>query len=198
MRQLKGPPSRFLAAIGFLAFGSLALAGLDVSERREERVDERREERVERPAAQSKLTSFGDRLRVMRSPALQAKNTGTIDLYIYFDFNSAMIREEAVPQLDELGAALTDPRLRGLIFSINGHTSAREGDGFSTKLSERRAVMIKGYLVDNFQLSGANLRTVGYGKTRPQNLTDLDAPENRRVEIVNLGPDAAKDTPNNN
>ena len=46
--------------------------------------------------------------------------------------------------------------------------------------------MIKQYLVDNFHLSAGNLRTVGYGKTRPKNSWDLNAPENRRVEVVNL------------
>jgi outer membrane protein OmpA-like peptidoglycan-associated protein len=39
---------------------------------------------------------------------------------------------------------------------------------FNKKLSERRAAMIKQYLVDNFRLSAANLRTVGYGRTRPK------------------------------
>jgi len=48
--------------------------------------------------------------------------------------------------------------------------------------------MIKQYLVDNFHLSEANLRTVGYGKTKPKNPSDLNAPENRRVEVVNLAP----------
>jgi hypothetical protein len=55
---------------------------------------------------------------------------------------------------------------------------------------ERRAVMIKGYLVDNFQLSPTNLRTVGFGKSIPKNKIDPNAPENRRVEVVNLAPQA--------
>jgi len=50
--------------------------------------------------------------------------------------------------------------------------------------------MIKEYLVDNFPLSATNLRTIGYGKTRPKNKIDLNAPENRRVEVVNLAPQA--------
>jgi integrase len=45
-------------------------------------------------------------------------------------------------------------------------------------------------LMDNFHLSAGNLRTVGYGKTRPKNPSDLNAPENRRVEVVNLAPQA--------
>ena len=43
------------------------------------------------------------------------------------------------------------------------------------KLSERRAAMIKQYLVENFHLSAGNLRTNGYGKTRPK--SDLNASE---------------------
>ena len=43
------------------------------------------------------------------------------------------------------------------------------------KLSERRAAMIKQYLVENFHLSAGNLRTIGYGKTRPKNPSDLNA-----------------------
>jgi outer membrane protein OmpA-like peptidoglycan-associated protein len=41
--------------------------------------------------------------------------------------------------LDELGAALTDPRLKGATISIGGHTDAVGGDAFNRKLSERRA-----------------------------------------------------------
>jgi outer membrane protein OmpA-like peptidoglycan-associated protein len=52
-------------------------------------------------------------------------------------------------------------------------------------LSERRASTIKWYLVDNFNLSPANLHTVGHGKQQPKNKADVFAPENRRVAIVN-------------
>jgi flagellar motor protein MotB len=45
-------------------------------------------------------------------------------------------------------------------------------------------------LVDNFQLSPTHLRTVGFGKSRPKNKIDPNAPENRRVEVVNLAPQA--------
>jgi outer membrane protein OmpA-like peptidoglycan-associated protein len=113
-----------------------------------------------------------------------------IDLEVYFDFNSAAITPQAEPQLRELGAALSDARLKGATISISGHTDGIGGNTFNKKLSERRAVMIKGYLVDNFQLSPADLRTVGYGKSRPKNKIDPNAPDNRRVEVVNLAPQA--------
>jgi hypothetical protein len=39
--------------------------------------------------------------------------TAAVDLEVYFDFNSAAITVDALPQLHELGAALADPRLKG-------------------------------------------------------------------------------------
>ena len=38
----------------------------------------------------------------------------------------------------------------------------------------------------NFGLTAANLRTVGYGKSRLKNTSDPFAAENRRVEVVNM------------
>lgn len=190
MNRLQGTISGILAAgfIGFLTFGNTACAG-QVS----------REEILEALTAQPKAMSLADKLRLSRSPTFDnrgdytlasASPLPTIDLEVYFDFNSAAITSVAEPQLDELGAALTDPRLKGATISIGGHTDAVGGDAFNKRLSERRAAMIKEYLVDNFHLQAANLHTVGYGKTRPKNRMDPNASENRRVEVVNLAPQA--------
>jgi outer membrane protein OmpA-like peptidoglycan-associated protein len=189
MKRLHGRMSGILAAgfIGFLTFGNAAFA---------EQVS--RQQILDALTAQPKVTGFADRLRLTRSPTFDnrdytvasAESRPAIDLEVYFDFNSAEITAQAEPQLRELGEALSDPKLRDATISINGHTDGVGGDAFNKKLSERRAVMIKGYLVDNFQLSPSHLRTVGYGKSRPKNKADLNAPENRRVEVVNLAPQA--------
>ena len=188
MKRLYGR-SGILAAgfIGFLAFGNAASA---------EQVS--RQQIIDALTAQPKITGFADRLQHLRSMTFDdheyavasAQSMPAIDLEVYFDFNSAAITTQAEPQLRELGAALSDARLKGATISINGHTDGVGGDAFNKRLSERRAVMIKGYLVDNFQLSPANLRTVGFGKSRPKNKIDPNAPENRRVEVVNLAPQA--------
>jgi outer membrane protein OmpA-like peptidoglycan-associated protein len=114
--------------------------------------------------------------------------TAAVDLEVYFDFNSAAVTVDALPQLHELGAALADPRLKGAMISINGHTDAAGNNALNQKLSQRRAAAIKQYLMDAFRLPAAKLRAVGYGKQRPKNTADLFAPENRRVEIVNEAP----------
>jgi outer membrane protein OmpA-like peptidoglycan-associated protein len=184
MKRLYATMSGILAAgfIGFLSFGDAAFA---------EQVS--RQQILEALTAQPKVMSLADKLRLTRSPTFDNRDYAvasveprrTIDLEVYFDYNSAEITSKAEPQLDELGAALADPKLRGATISINGHTDGVGGDAFNKKLSERRAAMIKEYLVDNFQLSPSNLRTIGYGKTRPKNKMDPNAPENRRVEVVN-------------
>jgi outer membrane protein OmpA-like peptidoglycan-associated protein len=189
MKPLHGKMSGVLAAgiIGFLTCGNAAFAG-QVS----------RQQILDALTAPPQLASLADRLRLTRSMTFDDRDytvasvppMPAIDLEVYFDFNSAAITPQAEPQLRELGAALSDARLKGATMSINGHTDDVGGDAFNKKLSERRAVMIKGYLVDNFQLSPANLRAVGFGKSKPKNKLDPSAPENRRVEVVNLAPQA--------
>jgi outer membrane protein OmpA-like peptidoglycan-associated protein len=188
MKPLDGTVSGALAAgfIGFLTFGHPAFAE-----------QASRQQIIDALTAQPKVASFAEKLGLTRSMTLDhdyavasGQSMPAIDLEVYFDFNSAAITSKAEPQLDALGAALTDPKLKGATISINGHTDSVGGDAFNKKLSERRAAMIKEYLVDNFQLPAANLRAIGYGKTRPKNKSDLNAPENRRVEVVNLAPQA--------
>jgi outer membrane protein OmpA-like peptidoglycan-associated protein len=182
MKRLCATMSGILGLIGFLTFGDAAFA---------EQVS--RQQILEALTAQPKVMSLADKLRLTRSPSFDNRDYAvasvepprTIDLEVYFDYNSAEITSKAEPQLDELGAALADPKLRGATISINGHTDGVGGDAFNKKLSERRAAMIKEYLVDNFQLLPSNLRAIGYGKTRPKNKMDPNAPENRRVEVVN-------------
>ena len=105
----------------------------------------------------------------------------TIDLEVYFSLQPA--RSPARRSPTRARRRLADPKPRGHDFH-NGHTDGIGGDAFNKKLS-MRAAMIRQYLVDNFHLSAGNLRTVGYGKTRPKNKMDPNAPENRRVEVVN-------------
>jgi outer membrane protein OmpA-like peptidoglycan-associated protein len=120
--------------------------------------------------------------------AEMASERPAVDLQVYFDFDSAAVTPRAVPQLTNLGNALSKPELRGSLVTINGHTDAKGTDAYNQKLSEQRAETIKRYLVEHFPLSSENLVAVGYGKQKPKNAADLFAPENRRVEIVNVAP----------
>lgn len=115
-----------------------------------------------------------------------AKSKPSIDLEVYFDYNSSEISSAAEPNLRTLGKALTNPDLRGSVFLIAGHTDAKGGADFNQRLSERRAASVKKFLQDNYDIPDDSLATAGYGREQLKNQADPYAAENRRVQIVNL------------
>lgn len=115
-----------------------------------------------------------------------AKERPSIDLEIYFDFNSSEISSRAVPDLTNLGRALGNAELQGGVYLIGGHTDAKGGEDYNQRLSERRAQSVKDFLVGKFRISSDTLVTAGYGKEDLKNTSDPFAAENRRVQITNL------------
>jgi outer membrane protein OmpA-like peptidoglycan-associated protein len=137
---------------------------------------------VNRVRGQSRSLSLGEREQM----AAIAPKRPKIDLEITFDYNSAALTPNAGPQLNSLGQALTSAELNGSVIMLGGHTDAKGGEGYNQKLSERRAETVKRFLVENYRIPAANLVTAGYGKNGLKNAADPLAPENRRVEIVNV------------
>jgi outer membrane protein OmpA-like peptidoglycan-associated protein len=115
-----------------------------------------------------------------------AKNKPAIDLEVNFAYNSAVVGAQAIDALTKLGAALRDPRLKGAMVLLAGHTDAKGGDSYNKDLSDRRADAVKQFLVTTFHLPAENLIAVGYGKERLKNAADPYAAENRRVQVVNM------------
>jgi outer membrane protein OmpA-like peptidoglycan-associated protein len=122
------------------------------------------------------------------SAAAEAAPSGWIgDLLVTFPFDSADITPAARQTLDVLGAALTDGRLSADRFEIAGHTDGVGDENYNATLSERRAQAVVDYLSDHFGISRARLLGRGYGETFLADPEDPAGPENRRVEIMNLG-----------
>lgn len=115
-----------------------------------------------------------------------AKAKPNIDLEITFDYNSANISQKSLSSVQALGRALTSPDLKGLTFVVAGHTDAAGSDAYNQDLSERRADSIKRYLIDKYSIAGADLVTVGYGKTKLKDPGQPLAEVNRRVQVVNM------------
>jgi outer membrane protein OmpA-like peptidoglycan-associated protein len=115
-----------------------------------------------------------------------AKDKPNIDLEITFDYNSANISTKSMPSVQALGRALTSADLKGSTFIVAGHTDAAGGDAYNQDLSERRADSIKRYLMDKFSIAGADLVTVGYGKSKLKDPSQPMAEVNRRVQVVNM------------
>jgi outer membrane protein OmpA-like peptidoglycan-associated protein len=118
--------------------------------------------------------------------ATLAKDKPNIDLEITFDYNSANISAKSLASVQALGRALTNPDLKGSTFIVAGHTDAAGSDSYNQDLSERRADSIKRYLVDKFGIAGADLVTVGYGKSKLKDASQPLAEVNRRVQVVNM------------
>lgn len=115
-----------------------------------------------------------------------AKDRPSIDLEINFDYNSAAIASRTVPDLVNLGRALSNADLRGGVYLIGGHTDAKGGEEYNQRLSERRAQAVKDFLVRRFRIADDTLVTAGYGEEQLKNTADPYAGENRRVQIINL------------
>jgi outer membrane protein OmpA-like peptidoglycan-associated protein len=115
-----------------------------------------------------------------------ADNKRAIDLEVNFDYDSAHIRPDAAQVLASLGAALQDPALKGFVVLVAGHTDARGGDAYNMDLSQRRAHAVRAFLIGTFKLAPDSIVAVGFGEERLKNPVHGDAPENRRVQVVNM------------
>ncbi len=102
---------------------------------------------------------------------------------IEFDVDSATIRTESRPILDDVARALAvhaDWKL-----AIEGHTDATGSAVHNQRLSEARAASVRDYLAAH-GIDAARLTSAGFGAGRPlaDNATELGRARNRRVEIV--------------
>jgi len=101
---------------------------------------------------------------------------------IFFAFDSWQLREESLPELDKLFNLLAGNP--GLIVEIGGHTDSTGTDEHNLVLSEKRAIVVRDYLIDR-GIAPDRLHYKGYGEKVP--LYDNDSEEgkrrNRRTEI---------------
>jgi len=109
-----------------------------------------------------------------------------VSLLITFETNSATLTARSRQSLDVVGQALASGKLAPFRFAIEGHADPRGSSAANLKLSQLRAESVRAYLVDTMHIEPARLAAVGKGDREPMNKTSLDAPENRRVTIVNL------------
>ena len=72
-----------------------------------------------------------------------ASSKPKIDLEINFEYNSAVIGSKAMPQVTELGTALTSADLKGRTFILAGFTDAKGSETYNQGLSERRADAVR-------------------------------------------------------
>jgi outer membrane protein OmpA-like peptidoglycan-associated protein len=115
-----------------------------------------------------------------------AESMAAVNLNIPFEYNSSELKPEASAQLKQLKSALTRDSLRNDRFLVAGHTDAKGNPQYNKQLSLRRAESVKHFLVSN-GIDAGRMDTVGYGSEHPLAPDRPDDPQNRRVEIRDLG-----------
>jgi len=110
---------------------------------------------------------------------------GRIALYgILFDYDSAKIKPESRPTLEQIAALLNNnPELELVIV---GHTDNQGGLEYNMDLSKRRATAVRAALVRDYGIAGKRLSAWGVGYLSPvaSNRSDAGRAKNRRVELV--------------
>lgn len=110
---------------------------------------------------------------------------GFATLYINFDNNSAVIKPEAKPAVDEIAALLA--RDKTLRLSIEGHTDNVGNAAANKTLSQARAASVVKMLVAS-KVDDKRLQSKGFGSEVPvaDNRSEEGRAKNRRVELVKL------------
>ncbi|WP_231889814.1 OmpA family protein [Oceanobacillus sp. Castelsardo] len=105
--------------------------------------------------------------------------------HLLFDFDEFELKEESKNLLAEIGKTLQTFD-KDIEIEISGHTDNVGDSKYNQELSEKRAEEVKAYLMDQGELSEANMTTVGHGETKPisSNENEKGQAKNRRVEII--------------
>jgi len=118
-----------------------------------------------------------------KGATVDARGCWTYAAVVMYDFDSAEIKSEAYPMLDEAVLILgKNPELK---VEIDGHTDNVGPAAYNMNLSERRAKAVMQYFVDK-GVEAQRLTTKGFGSTNPaaSNDTKEGRAKNRRVELT--------------
>lgn len=101
---------------------------------------------------------------------------------IYFDFNSAVLRSESLPSIQQVARMLTEQK--ELTIEVAGHTDDIGSHPYNDKLSRERAASVMQALIAE-GVASSRMKSQGYGKRIPiaSNADDRGRQMNRRVEI---------------
>lgn len=106
---------------------------------------------------------------------------------IYYNFNDASIRPDAVDELRTLASILST--YKNINVELASHTDSRGGRDYNNQLSQRRADKVVAYLVEQ-GIDPSRLSARGYGESQLLNqcsdgvkCSELDHQYNRRTEV---------------
>jgi OOP family OmpA-OmpF porin len=114
---------------------------------------------------------------------VDARGCWTYAAKVLFDINSAKVKSEAYPMLQE--AVLIMKKNPDLKVEVDGHADSTGAAAYNMTLSEKRAEAVKKYFVDQ-GIDPNRLTTKGFGIAKPaaSNKTKEGRAKNRRVELT--------------
>jgi outer membrane protein OmpA-like peptidoglycan-associated protein len=102
---------------------------------------------------------------------------------IYYDFDKAVLRAEAIVELDRLIRIMTENP--GMTIQVGSHTDTNGSERYNIGLSNRRAKSVVDYLAKN-GIAKNRINFLGFGESQPliyPELSDADEQANRRSEF---------------
>ena len=101
-----------------------------------------------------------------------------------FDFNKSDLKEQGKAELHNLGELIKSQGIRVADIDVVGHTDSIGSAEYNQRLSERRAMAVKDYMVSE-GVSAAVIDAIGKGESDPtaSNDTEEGRALNRRVDI---------------
>jgi OOP family OmpA-OmpF porin len=117
------------------------------------------------------------------APAAEHRvTTVTLAAEVLFDFDKSVLKASGKKAIDEVLAQIGQGKLKSI--RVDGHTDWVGTDAYNQKLSVRRAVAVKDYLMSKGLAE--TIQAVGHGKREPvaDNHTVAGRAKNRRAEIT--------------
>jgi OmpA-OmpF porin, OOP family len=112
----------------------------------------------------------------------------TIDLTVFFEYDSARLTPQARVQLEPLGRALQSKELMPHRFLLAGHTDVVGDSDYNRMLSLQRAMAVRQHLSETFGIDPQRLVVHGWGYTRLKDSKNPRSAVNRRVEVALIAP----------
>jgi outer membrane protein OmpA-like peptidoglycan-associated protein len=135
-------------------------------------------------APQDRRPAARRQLRMRSGGSVVVDYNRKVDVTVFFNVNSAVIRPDGRAALLRLGRALNDPSLASQNFLIAGHTSADGDYDYNVALSHDRANAVRDWLIAYAEVSPDRLQANGFGPDLPRNPRAPESPVNRRVEVI--------------
>lgn len=114
----------------------------------------------------------------------RAKDKTVIDLNVLFKTGSAELADSNMKDIEAAAKAIKDSDEDSI--EVEGHTDNTGNEANNLKLSQARADAVKNLLVSKYGIKEKDLRSTGFGSTRPKNSNENfeGRKHNRRVTVV--------------